>query len=1005
MWKKVVAFGMCAALLFSNGTIVFALENDTVQTQSESSSSEEDEISLSEEEKDETQKDVNSTSEEANSASEEEKEKPNEEEQQEEEKKDVDEAPVESEKGEKEETTESEQKTQDITETENQDAPKTEAAEVSEPIENKVIETETEEKVYGGSSMDTATKLSFNTKYAGKISDNNTKNFYKINLSASGRIRVKSNANIQGVYYRIYDSNGKELWNRNPSWNSGSEMITVDYNIDLTSGIYYLVLEKCYYYVGNYEFTVTYTNANETYTEKSGGSNNLITQANKVSIGTKYNGQIAANDDKDFYKFDLQTSGTVTLQSNANVGRLHYIIYDGDGTEIWNTDEYWNDSSEQIALNKDIVLTSGTYYLGIVKDNYYGYTGTYTFILSFLSSGESFKETQEGLDNTMNGANAIRLNTTYNGQIALNDDKDFYSFSLGADDTVQLYAEANVKQIRYKLFKANGEQIYEKEVYWDDSSKKGVLSKEVELTAGDYYFEVERVRDWSEYLGNYSFKLSASKVVNVDKVTGVKIGGRASNALRLNWNKNSQADGYIIEQYKGNQWTRIAKISGNATTTYRVENLSASNSYKFRVQAYKFSGGTPFYSEYTYIEGKTNPSDVSGLKIGGHAKDALRLNWNRNTSASGYIIEVYKSGSWNRVARISNNTTVTYRVEKLSSNTKYSFRVKAFGFDGNTALYGNAATVSGTTDADGTTKPTNVSGFKIGGRASNALRLNWNRNTSAEGYIIEQYKNGGWSRTARIEGNSTTTKRVENLKGSTQYKFRIKAFKFRGSQPLYSEYAYVTGTTSPYDVTGLRIGGRGADALRLNWNRNVSAEGYIIEQYSYGSWKRVARISDGSTTTKRIEKLKASTTYRFRIRAFKFVGETALYSDGYTYVYGTTNPYNVSGVCIGGTAQDALRINWNRNSSAEGYIIEKYQSGSWVRVARISENSTTTYRVAHLQPGGSYVFRMKAFKFAGNTPLYSDYTYVFGDTQSSSYYWNAPLKSQTQKDIITEKIK
>ena len=996
MWKKVVAFGMCAALLFSNGTIVFALENDTVQTQSESSSSEEEETSLSEE-KDETQEEVNSTSEEETEEPDETEEPGEELEQQEEEKKDIEEVP---EKSAKEETFGSEQKIQDTTEIENQDETKTEAAEISKSVENNVIETEMEEKVCGGSTMETAANLSFNTKYTGTISQTNEKSFYKINLAASGSIEIKSKANMKWLYYQIYDENGVLVWEQNPMWNSGSGLISVEYDVDLTSGIYYLALRRDGSNIGNYELNVTYANSEESFSEKQGGSNNMIAQANKISCETTYKGQIAKNDEKDFYKFDLATSGTCTLNLQANMEYLYCNIYDENGVELWNSNPRWNSNLEQINLEEAVVLTSGTYYLGIIRDS--GRTGNYSFSINFASANESFKEINKGSNNTMNAANAIRLNTTYSGQIALNDSKDFYKFSLAADDTVHLYAESYMPWVYYRVFKPNGEQICSENVRWNDNSQQGILNKDIILSAGEYYLQVEKD---GRNAGNYSFKLSASKVVNVDKVTGVKIGGRASNALRLNWNKNSQADGYIIEQYKGNQWTRIAKISGNATTTYRVENLSASNSYKFRVQAYKFSGGTPFYSEYTYIEGKTNPSDVSGLKIGGHAKDALRLNWNRNTSASGYIIEVYKSGSWNRVARISNNTTVTYRVEKLSSNTKYSFRVKAFGFDGNTALYGNAATVSGTTDADGTTKPTNVSGFKIGGRASNALRLNWNRNTSAEGYIIEQYKNGGWSRVARIEGNSTTTKRVENLKGSMQYKFRIKAFKFRGSQPLYSEYAYVTGTTSPYDVTGLRIGGRGADALRLNWNRNVSAEGYIIEQYSYGSWKRVARISDGSTTTKRIEKLKASTTYRFRIRAFKFVGETALYSDGYTYVYGTTNPYNVSGVCIGGTAQDALRINWNRNSSAEGYIIEKYQSGSWVRVARISENSTTTYRVAHLQPGGSYVFRMKAFKFAGNTPLYSDYTYVFGDTQSSSYYWNAPLKSQTQKDIITEKIK
>lgn len=32
----------------------------------------------------------------------------------------------------------------------------------------------------------------------------------------------------------------------------------------------------------------------------------------------------------------------------------------------------------------------------------------------------------------------------------------------------------------------------------------------------------------------------------------------------------------------------------------------------------------------------------------------------------------------------------------------------------------------------------NVTGFKVAGWATDALRLNWNVNTSAQGYIIEQ---------------------------------------------------------------------------------------------------------------------------------------------------------------------------------------------------------------------------------------------------------------------------
>ena len=247
-----------------------------------------------------------------------------------------------------------------------------------------------------------------------------------------------------------------------------------------------------------------------------------------------------------------------------------------------------------------------------------------------------------------------------------------------------------------------------------------------------------------------------------DDLASVKVNpsitGRAADALRLGWKKVAEADGYIIEQFKNGVWTRIARIAGNNTLTYRVEKLNPSTTYKFRMKAFKLDGDNASYSGYTAVSGKTNPSVVSGVKIGGRAADALRINWTKNPTASGYIIEQYKSGKWTRIARIANNSTttyrVTYRVEKLSPSTTYQFRVQSFGFDGNTALYGAYVSVSGRTN------PSVMSGVKIGGRATDALRINWTKNPTASGYIIEQYKSGKWTRIARIANNSTTTYRV-----------------------------------------------------------------------------------------------------------------------------------------------------------------------------------------------------------------------------------------------------
>ena len=88
-------------------------------------------------------------------------------------------------------------------------------------------------------------------------------------------------------------------------------------------------------------------------------------------------------------------------------------------------------------------------------------------------------------------------------------------------------------------------------------------------------------------------------------MTGVKIGGKAKDALRVNWTKNSSAQGYIVEMYQGNKWVRVGKITNNSTTTFRKAGLAKNTAYKFRVCAYYMSGKTALYGNYGSVSGKT----------------------------------------------------------------------------------------------------------------------------------------------------------------------------------------------------------------------------------------------------------------------------------------------------------------------------------------------------------------------------------------------------------------
>ena len=374
------------------------------------------------------------------------------------------------------------------------------------------------------------------------------------------------------------------------------------------------------------------------------------------------------------------------------------------------------------------------------------------------------------------------------------------------------------------------------------------------------------------------------KLPTLSKVTGVKLGGRAADALRINWSKNANADGYIVEMYQNGKWERVAKITNSNTTTYRKAGLKAGTVYNFRVKAYKMYGSTAIYSEYSAtVTARTNPSVMKGAKLGGRAADALRINWSKNASADGYIVEMYQGNKWVRVAKITSNSTTTFKKSGLKASSVYKFRVRAYKMSGSTALYGNySVTVTAMTN------PSVMAGAKLGGRAADALRINWSKNASADGYIVEMYQGNKSVRVAKITNNSTTTFRKAGLSASTVYKFRVRAYKMSGKTALYGNYsATVTARTNPSIVKGVKIAGKAKDALRVNWTKNASAQGYIVEMYKGGKWVRVAKITNGNTTTFRKAGLAKNTTYKFRVKAYYMSGKTALYGN-YGSVSGKT---------------------------------------------------------------------------------------------------------------------
>ena len=472
----------------------------------------------------------------------------------------------------------------------------------------------------------------------------------------------------------------------------------------------------------------------------------------------------------------------------------------------------------------------------------------------------------------------------------------------------------------------------------------------------------------------YSYKDNYTPALKLTELTGVKVKTQGSTSLTLAWDKNASASGYVVEQYKGGKWTQIAKTASNAVVSYTVNGLKADTTYTFRIKGYVVSGTTEYSGEYTRLAAKTRIANVGSFKGSTVSGSAVKLDWSKNDKATGYVIEQYKGGKWTALATTKNNTTLTFTVKGLASATVYSFRIKSFRTVNGKTDYSEYTSLKAATSFGG------VNNLTVKSYTASAITLAWNKNVGATGYALEQYKGGKWVQIAKTASNAVVSYTVNGLKADTTYTFRVRAYKTAAGKTIYSEYARLAAKTRIANVGTFKGSTVSDSAVKLDWSKNDKASGYIIEQYKGGKWTALATTKNNTTLTFTVKGLAKGTTYSFRIKSFRKTGSTIEFSE-YTAIKAATSFGGVSGLAVKSYTASAITLAWNKNASANGYVVEQYKGGKWIQIAKTSSNAVVSYTVSGLAADTTYTFRVRAYKTAAGKTIYSEYTRLAAKTR------------------------
>ena len=275
--------------------------------------------------------------------------------------------------------------------------------------------------------------------------------------------------------------------------------------------------------------------------------------------------------------------------------------------------------------------------------------------------------------------------------------------------------------------------------------------------------------------------------------------------------------------------------------------VDAACQYPWNFATYTIMANTTLYAKWVY-----NICTVTFNSQGGSAVASQNIYYNNTISAPNAPTKSgYTFGGWYKDAACQ--YAWNFATDKVTSNT--TLYAKWSNFVLTVPAYVNAVS----------------NGY-------NSIQISWNYVSGASGYEVYRYNSSRRTYVTVGETKSTVYTDAGLTTGKTYY-YKVRAYATVGSTKIYSNYTtpvYAKPILStPTNLTATRLGSRN---IKLTWDRVSGASGYEVYRIGYGVIKRTTA---SSYTNTRLSKRK---TYYYKVRAYRMVGRSKVYSGWTTIV-------------------------------------------------------------------------------------------------------------------------
>ncbi len=221
-------------------------------------------------------------------------------------------------------------------------------------------------------------------------------------------------------------------------------------------------------------------------------------------------------------------------------------------------------------------------------------------------------------------------------------------------------------------------------------------------------------------------------------------------------------------------------MKSTTTNTLRISGLTPNKEYQYTVKAKDPQGHTGTRSEAVLVAPKIKT--VKGFTATDVYSHSATLTWKKQSEVSGYKIYKYNPSTkkYEYIKKLVGNDKISYPVKGLTSAKVYKYRI---------CSYYNSINGPKTT-LEFSTKPLKMTITKLTS-SNKSLTVKWKK-VRGKRYVIYYSTNSKFTnRKAIVLSTKYSSYTIDNLKKSTKYYVKMRAYTVYDDKKIYGKYSDV----------------------------------------------------------------------------------------------------------------------------------------------------------------------------------------------------------------------